>query len=168
MTNFWSRAMGTPVAPAAPSLPSTPGQQQWWNSGQQPAVQPGIPQGLAVGPQRQANTELEKFYAQGYNDKSMPEWMKSQPTDHCPECGGVNFALHGQGEGTYGKNLVSPNPNAGVYQYGHCFDCNFTLNGRRMSDSQIGNAHTHGALSVGGSIQATRQPHGAKNFFEIK
>lgn len=158
--SFWDKALGTPVRQA-------PAAQPHWSQ-PQPYQQPqqGIPQGLAVGAYERATDQAGLLAAQQGFIQRPPEWVRSQPTDHCPECDGVNFARHGQGEGTYGKLRTT---SVGLVEFGHCFDCGFTLNGGHpMSDGQIGNAHSHGALSTGAVVQATRQPHGMQNFFEIK
>ena len=157
--SFWDKALSAPVQRRAAPVPVQ-------HPGYQPQ-QPSPHQGLAVGHYQHGVDEAGRTAAeQGYITKP-PKWVQKQPTDHCPECDGVNFALHGDGEGTYGQELVSKNEKGGRYLFGHCFDCGYRLNGRTLSDAQVGNAHAHGLGT--GAVQATRQPHSlGQNFFEIR
>ena len=195
MTSFWDRAMGNPARPnvtpsaqpgwIAPGQPQQapqgypqqhPGYQQGYGQqqpqqGYQDPPQGGLPQGfngLALQPSRMNQADQQAGYTaatQGYIRKP-PDWMKNQATEHCPECAGVNFARHGQGEGTYGKLRRTT---AGAVEFGHCFDCGYTMNGGNpMSDAQIGNAHSHGMANPATTVKATRQPHGLKNFYVIQ
>jgi len=190
--SFWDRALGTParpnvapapqpgwVAPQRPQMPPQgyPPQQQGYQQGyQQPYPQQapqgpgsGLPpqfQGLAIQPTKNAEDQQAGYTAatQGYIRKP-PDWVRNQASERCPECNGVNFARHGQGEGTYGKLRRTT---AGAVEFGHCFDCGYTMNGGNpMSDAQIGNSHSHGLSNSSGTVKATRQPHGLKNFYVI-
>ena len=190
MATFWDRALGNPAAPRV-----TPAQQPGWVAPQQPQMPPqgypqqqgylqqgytpqapqqpgsGLPpqfQGLALQPSRNSQQDQQAGYVaatQGYIRKP-PEWVKNQSSERCPECNGVNFARHGDSEGSYGKLRRTK---VGAVEFGHCFDCGYTMNGGNpMSDAQIGNAHSKGITNNTGMIKATRQPHGMRNFFEIK
>jgi hypothetical protein len=168
--SYWDKVLGTPATRMPPAAPqratTTPAASPLWNSGQQQPAPQGMPQGLATGSYERATDDAGQVAAvQGFIKKP-PEWVTKQPQDTCPECGGVNFALHGDSEGTYGKLRRT---SVGQVEFGHCFDCGYTENGGHpQSDSQIGNSHSHGAINNGGSVERTRQPHGMQNFFEIK
>lgn len=181
MSNFWSKAMGVPAQPAPASTPTGPVQPWWSNEPAQPPQRPPQgyqqqqapggydPRSLAVQPAR-GNPDDDRAgqlaAERGYISRP-PDWVKKQATERCPECGGVNFARHGDSEGSYGKLRRT---SAGAVEFGHCFDCGYAMNGGNpMSDAQIGNTHSHGALGKGGQVHATRQSHSlGSNFFEIK
>ena len=183
MANFWSKAMQVPQAPQSPGMyhPSPTYQQQYAPSPvnpqyppqgyQQQAVAPEnpfpqLPPNLAVQAGRQSAQDTQAGLVarqQGYINKP-PSWVQNQATERCPECQGINFARSGGAEGTYGKKRRTT---VGMVDYGHCFDCGFTLNGSvPLSDAQLGNAHNH--MHTTGEVAATRQPHGMKNFFTIQ
>ncbi len=164
--SFFDKALGTGARPQPrtitgyrPAAPAQPAPQQPQSYAQQ--------QGLAIGSYEQSHlNQAGQIAAQQGFIKKPPTWVQKQPTETCPECHGVNFSRHGQGEGTYGKRKQTT---VGEVDYGRCFDCNFTLNGgRQMSDGQVGNAHTHGVMNTNAAVSATRQPHGLKNFYTIK
>lgn len=179
--SFWQKAQGIrpqyPAAPpppayTAPGYPQAPQYQQPQYAPQQPAPQGyQSPEGLAVGGYARAADQAGQLAAQQGYIKKPPQWMQDQPYDKCPQCGGVNFAIHGESvgasTGAYGKrHLIDKNPNAVPFQFARCFDCGYASNGRAQSDSQIGNAANH-SINSGGAVQATRQAHGLRNFFQI-
>lgn len=138
MSDFWAKARGiTPRPGSAPrAIPRTPAQYN--------QVQPVQPQyaGLAVPPPSNGqNQQLQQFYEQGYNDTHVPQWVKEQPTQLCPNCTEADYLI------TNG--------------HGHCWLCGYSSD-RRMSDGQLGNASR---ARSNGPAQPVRQAHSlGKNF----
>lgn len=145
MTSFWSKALGTPSSPAP---------RPHWNAPQTPSAAPQgggayggyqAPQGLAVAAPSAAVDRAGELAAQQGYIKRPPEWMQRQPTDRCPQCGGVNFH---QMTGT----SAAP----------QCYDCGY-LPGRGFQPHA-------GDLTVRqpGNVQATRQAHSlGQNFGRV-
>jgi DNA primase len=62
---------------------------------------------------------------------------------------------------------VVPDGHAFVLAHGiYTGNCGYAQNGRSQSDSQIGNARNH-SINAGAAVEATRQAHGMRNFFQI-
>lgn len=144
MSSFWSKALGVQPAQPAPH----------WNASQTPsaALQGGqvpggyqVPQGLAVAAPSAATDQAGAIAAQQGYIKKPPEWMRSQPTDTCPECGGNSFAT------TRGAFTA------------RCYECGY-LPGRTFQP-HAGDM----TFRQPGNVQATRQPHSlGQNFGTIR
>lgn len=149
---FWAKAMGQPAAAPAPH----------WSAPQSPPGAPyapsepsgyQVPQGLAVNaPGAATGSEaaaVEAAKRQGYI-KRPPEWVRKQPRDTCPQCGGNSFIRM--------DNLAD-----------RCYDCAYIPSrADRNSEAQVNNAMTHGLSAHGATVASTRQAHGLKNFGIIK
>lgn len=166
--NFWQRAFNV-------QQPQAPAQQPHWNTppaapaaSQPHAVPPGYqnPQGLAVAPARGAQDQevAIRIANQGYL-KRPPGWVRSQPTDRCPNCEGVNFVYSGDTEGSAGQMRMTKH---GPVRFGHCFDCGYRENGGHpLSDAQVGNFGSKG-LGAGSTVATRQGQQRLKNFYEIK
>lgn len=151
-SDFWSKARGITPRPTglipgsgragdSRAIPRTPAQ---YNQVQPASPAYPNPLALAVPPPSPQDTQLQQFYEQGYNDNHVPQWIREQPSDRCPNCNDANY-------------LITPQQGGSI---GHCWDCGYSTN-RRMSDSQVGNAMSPRSNAP---ASATRQAHGMKNF----
>ncbi len=88
----------------------------------------------------------------GYIERP-PEWVQAQPTDRCPGCGGVNYAVIGTN--VYGANitLVGKDGTVKEFQHRRCFSCGFTAAGSPRTQLGAGQGHSNAPVSG-----AARQP----------
>jgi hypothetical protein len=165
--NFWTKhGSGVPVTP--PVVQGYPGQYS------QPAqvvhIQAGAVQkapapswqGLAVQQPGQSENDLAHHIANNGFISKPPEWVSHQPTDHCPGCGGVNYAVIGAN--TYGSvtTLVSKDGSVKEFQHRRCFDCGYTAAGSPRT--QLGSGQGHSNAPVTGQARQPGVDHHAGAF----